>query len=176
MIKIILNDLLLPTGPTSTSVTACVFLCAAVILNFWKFLIYAFFSHFYPLPKNALCPFSTTSFGLPLLCFVTESCLTLCDPMNYSPPGSSVHEDSPSKNTGVPCPPPGDLPNPGIKHRSPTLQADSLPSEPQGKPKNTRVGSLSFLQGNFSTQESNLGLPHCRWILYQLSYQGSYFS
>jgi len=35
------------------------------------------------------------------------------------------------------------------------------------------VGSLSLLQGIFPTQESNPGLPHCRWILYQLSYQGS---
>ena len=35
----------------------------------------------------------------------------------------------------------GDLPNPGIKPRSPTLQADSLPAEPPGKPKNTAVGS-----------------------------------
>ena len=34
----------------------------------------------------------------------------------------------------LPCPPPGDLLNPGIKSRSPTLQADSLPSEPPGKP------------------------------------------
>ena len=34
----------------------------------------------------------------------------------------------------LPCPPPGDLPNPGIKPRSPTLQMDSLPSEPPGKP------------------------------------------
>ena len=33
-------------------------------------------------------------------------------------------------------PPPGDLPNPGIEPRSPTLQADSLPSEPPGKPPN----------------------------------------
>ena len=32
-----------------------------------------------------------------------QSCLTLCDPMDYSPPGSSVHEDSPGKNTGVGC-------------------------------------------------------------------------
>ena len=32
------------------------------------------------------------------------------------------------------CPPPGDLPNPGIETRSPTLQEDSLPSEPPGKP------------------------------------------
>jgi len=36
--------------------------------------------------------------------------------------------------SGLPCPPPGELPNPGIKARSPTLQADSLPSEPPGKP------------------------------------------
>ena len=65
------------------------------------------------------------------------------------------------------------LPNPGIKPRSPTLQVDSLSAEPQGKPKNTGVGSLSLLQQIFSTQESNWGLLHCRHILYQLSYQGS---
>ena len=41
------------------------------------------------------------------------------------------------------------------------LQADSLPAEPQGKPKNTRVGSLSLLQRIFPTQESNQGLLHC---------------
>ena len=34
---------------------------------------------------------------------VAQSCLTLCDPMGYSPPGSSVHRDSPGKNTGVGC-------------------------------------------------------------------------
>ena len=37
---------------------------------------------------------------------------------------------------------------------------------------NTGVGSLSLLQRIFPTQGSNPGLPHCRWILYQLSYQG----
>ena len=74
--------------------------------------------------------------------------------------------------SGLPCPPSGDLPNPGIEHRSPTLQADSLPSEPPGKPKNTGVSSLSLLQGIFLTQESNWGLLHCRHILYQLSSQG----
>ena len=36
--------------------------------------------------------------------------------------------------SGLPFPSPGDLPNPGIKHRSPALQADSLPSELPGKP------------------------------------------
>ena len=38
---------------------------------------------------------------------------------------------------------------------------------------NTGVGSLSLLQGIFPTQESTWGLLHCRWILYQPSYQGS---
>ena len=38
---------------------------------------------------------------------------------------------------------------------------------------NTGVGSLSLLQGIFPTQGSNPGLPHCRWILYQLSHKGS---
>ena len=78
--------------------------------------------------------------------------------------------------SGLPCPSPGDLPNPGIEPRSPILQADSLPAEPPGKPKNTGVSSLSLLQWIFLTQESNWGLLHCRWILYQQSYQGSPFS
>ena len=38
---------------------------------------------------------------------------------------------------------------------------------------NTGVASLSFLQGIFPTQGSNPGLPHCGWILYQLSHKGS---
>ena len=75
--------------------------------------------------------------------------------------------------SGLPCPLPGDLPNPRIKPRSPALQVDSLPSEPPGKPMNTRVGSLSLLQGIFPIQDQNWGLLYCRCILYQLSYQGS---
>ena len=75
--------------------------------------------------------------------------------------------------SGLPCPPPEDLPNSGIKPRSPTLQTDSLASEPPGKPENTGMGSLSLLQQIFPTQGSNLCLLHCRPILYQLSYQGS---
>ena len=70
----------------------------------------------------------------------------------------------------LPCPPPGNFLKPGVEPRSPTLQEDSLLTEP-GKPKNTGVGSLSLLQRIFLTQESNF--LHCRWILYQLSYQGS---
>ena len=107
---------------------------------------------------------------------VTEPCRcpTVCDPTDCSSPGCSVHADSTGKNTGV-----GfhallqDLPHPGTEPGSSALQVDPLPSEPPGKPKNTGVGSLSLLQGVFLTQKSNQGLPHCRQILYQLSYQGS---
>ena len=74
--------------------------------------------------------------------------------------------------SGLPCPLPEDLPNPGTEPRSPSLQADSLQTEPPEKPKNARVGSLPLLQGISPIQESNLGLLHCRRILYQLSYQG----
>ena len=81
--------------------------------------------------------------------------------------------NSPGQTTRVPS---VDLPNPGIKPKSPSLQVDSLPAEPQGKPKNTGVGSVSFLQGIFLTQELNQGLQHCRQILYQLSYQWSPYS
>ena len=107
-----------------------------------------------------------------------QSCPTLCDPKDGSPPGSSVQWALCRQEywSGLPCPPPGDLPNPGIKPRSPALQADSSPSELPGKPKNTTVGILSLLQGVFLGQESNQGLPHHRWILYQLSYQGSPFT
>ena len=66
----------------------------------------------------------------------------------------------------VTCPSSGDLPNPGIKPRSPALQAGSLPSEPPGKPKNTGVGSLSLLQETFPTHRPTWGLLHCRGILY----------
>ena len=75
--------------------------------------------------------------------------------------------------SGLPCPPPRGLPNPGVEPRSPTVQAYSLLSELPGKPKNTGVGSLSLLQGIFTTQGSNPGLPHCKWIFYQLSNKGS---
>ena len=73
----------------------------------------------------------------------------LCDPMDYT-----LHPFSRGSS------------NPGIEPRS-------LPAEPQGKPKNTGVGSLTLLQWIFPTQKLNRGLLHCRWILYQLSYQGS---
>ena len=66
---------------------------------------------------------------------------------------------------------PRDLPNPGIEPRSPILQGDSLLTEPAGKPKNTGMGNLSFLQQISPSQELNQGLLPCRWILYHLSQQ-----
>ena len=102
---------------------------------------------------------------------VAQSCPTLWDPHGLYRPC----QNSPGQNTGVGSLflLQGNLPDPGIKPRSPTLQADSLPAKPQGKPKNTGVGSLSLLQRIFPTQGWNPGLLHCRWRLYQLSYQGS---
>ena len=68
----------------------------------------------------------------------------------------------------------GDLPSSGMEPQvSCIAQADSSPAEPQGKPKNTGVGSLSLHQRIFLTEESNRSLLHCRRILFQLSHQGS---
>ena len=84
-----------------------------------------------------------------VLCLVTQSSLTLCDPMDCSSPGSSVYGILQVRILEwVAMPSSGDLPNPGIKPSSPALQVDSLPCEPPGKPKNTGVGSQSLLQGS----------------------------
>ena len=100
---------------------------------------------------------------------VTQLCLTFCDPFHCI-----VHGILQARILEwVAIPFSRDLPNPRTEPGSLAFQVDSLPSEPPGKPKNTGVGSLSFLQGIFLTQESNEGLLHRRWILYQLSYQGS---
>jgi len=53
------------------------------------------------------------------------------------------------------------------------LQADSLPAEPQGKPRILQWVAYPFSRGIFLTQELNHGLLHCTRILYQLSYEGS---
>ena len=72
-----------------------------------------------------------------VLCLVAQSCPTLCNPMDCSPPGSSVYGDSPGKNTEVCCyallqvifPTQGS--NPGLLH----CRADSLLTEPLGNPR-----------------------------------------
>ena len=69
----------------------------------------------------------------------------------FATPRTVAHQVSPSMEfsrqeywTGLPFPSPGDVPDPEIEPRSPTLQVDSLPAKPQGKLKNTGVGSLSI--------------------------------
>ena len=95
---------------------------------------------------------------------VPEFCPTLCDPMVCSLQAPLSMEFSRLAYwSGLPIPFPGNLPDPGIKSRYPELQADSIPSEPPGKPRNTGVGSLPLLQ-IIPTQELNTGLPHCRAI------------
>ena len=105
---------------------------------------------------------------------VAQFYLTLCDPMDCSLPGSSVHGNLQAGTLEwLAFPFSRGSSQPRDRTRSPALRADCLPSEPPGKPKNTGVGSLSLLQQTFLTQESNWGLLHCRRILYQLSNQGS---
>ena len=66
---------------------------------------------------------------------VAQSCPTLCNPMDCSLSGSSVHGILQARILeGLPFPSPGDLPDPGIKPRSPTLRTDALTSAPPGKP------------------------------------------
>ena len=95
---------------------------------------------------------------------VTQSCPTLCGPMDYTAHGilqARVLEWAAFPFSGGSC-------QPRVEPRSPVLQADSLPADLPGKPKNTGVGSLSLLQQVFQTQESNRGLLHGRRI-HQLS-------
>ena len=65
---------------------------------------------------------------------VTQSCPTLCNPMDCSPQALKFLEFSRQESwSGLLFPSPGDLPDPGIKPGSLELQADSLPTEPPGK-------------------------------------------
>ena len=65
---------------------------------------------------------------------VAQSCPTLCDPMDCSPSGSSIHGILQARILQwLSFLSPGDLPNPGVEPRSPALQADALTSEPPGK-------------------------------------------
>ena len=61
---------------------------------------------------------------------VAQSCPTVCNPMDCSLPGSSIHEIFQAREywSGLPFPSPGDLPDPGVEPGSPALQADTSPS------------------------------------------------
>ena len=78
-----------------------------------------------------------------------QSCSTICNPMDCSPSGSSVHGILQARILEwVAMPAPGDLPIPGIKpafSSSSALQADSLPTEPPGKPFSRWAHNFSFL-------------------------------
>ena len=95
---------------------------------------------------NLLCVMGTMDV---CVCFVTKSCLTLCDPMDCCPAGSSVHGSFPGKNTvgeGLPLPSLGDLPNPGtelVSPASPALASGFFTSEPPEKP-----GDNGYLRSN----------------------------
>ena len=99
------------------------------------------------MPFPSLCLFSNnvlTQSILPLV-KVTQPCPTPCDPMDYT-----VRRILQARILEwVTAPFSRDLPNPGTEPRSPALQVDSLPAEPQEKPKNTGVGSLCLLQQIF---------------------------
>ena len=91
------------------------------------------------------------------------------DPMDYSPPGSSLHENSSGKGRileWVTMPSSRGYSQPKDQTQVSRIAGGFFPAEPPaGKPKNTGVGRLSLLQGNFPTQESNWDLLHCRRIL-----------
>ena len=99
---------------------------------------------------------------------VTQSCPTLCDPGDCSPPGSSVHGILQARILEWVAisfsisfsPSPGDLPDPGIEPRSPALQADALSSEPPGKPQ-WGGGVLN----NSASLSRSMFLDLCTWVL-----------
>ena len=89
---------------------------------------------------------------------VAQSCPTLCDSVDYSPSGySAMGFPSQEYLSGFPFPSPGDLPDPGIKPRSPALQADSLLSEPAGE---SCIGKALFLSVMF--------IPSCASFLFSI--------
>ena len=114
-----------------------------------------------------LCEFNSCT----VLRLVTQLCRTIFDPMDCSPPISSVHGDSPGKNTGVGCHAlfPAQGSNPGLPHCGWILYH----LKHQGSPRILEWVVHPFSRGIFPIQELNQCLLHSRWILYQLSYQGS---
>ena len=86
-----------------------------------------------------------TNVGVCVCVLVAQSCPILCDPMDCSPPGSSVYGIIQARVLEwVAISFSGYLPNPGIKPGSPTLQSDCLPSESPGKPKGPTYLSSKF--------------------------------
>ena len=81
------------------------------------------------LRPGTLCPR-----GFYVCCLLAKSFALFCDPMDWSPPGSSVHGISQQEYWNrLPFPPPGDLPDPGMESMSPALAGGSFTVEPPGK-------------------------------------------
>ena len=120
------------------------------------------------LPNKYVCTWISVS-EYTMTMIVAQSCLTLCDPKDYTVHG--ILQARILDSVAIP------FSKGSSQHRDQTLVSliavDSLPAEPKGKSKNTGVGSLSLLQRILPTQDLNRGFLHFRWILYQLSYQGS---
>ena len=110
-----------------------------------------------------------------MLCSVAQSSPILCDPMERSPPGSSVHRDSPGQNTEAGCHAllqrifPTQGLNPGVLLCRWILYHLSH----QGSRGMLERVAYAFSRGIFPTQGSSWFLLHCRQILYQPSCQGS---
>ena len=94
---------------------------------------------------------------------VAQLCLTLCDIIAILRDASSRQHIRGRKHAV----------KVKVTQSCPTLRPRGLYSPWNSPGQHTGVGSLSLLQGIFPTQGSNLGLPHCRHILYQLSHKGS---
>ena len=109
-------------------------------------------------------------FSYIIVCLVTQSCPTFCNPMDCSPPGSSVHGDSPGKHTGVDChallqrifPTQGS--NPGFLNCRWIFYCLSH----QGSPRILEWVAYPFSRESFQPRNQT-----SMQILYHLSYQGS---
>ena len=111
------------------------------------------------LPKTGACwlprrrgdrPLTSALLALGILCMRAQLCLTLCNPMGCSPPGSSVLRFSRQESwSGLPFPPPGDLPDPEIEPMSPMSPA---------------------FTGSFCTTEPSRGPKLDQWQISRISY------
>ena len=111
------------------------------------------------------------SFHRKVKMLVAQPCPTLCNPMDYNLPGSSVPEFSKQEYwSGLPFPSPGDLPDPGIEPGSPAFQADALTSELPGKPKIICGHGYTTFQRFTGFYRISLSFPIFSFLIYLFSY------
>ena len=115
-----------PTAHSLTGLLVC-FHCQTSCLELrrcrWRWCVFLLSKSWHSDPASYLCAVHAE---------LLQLCPTLCNPMDYSPPGSSVHGISQARKLEwVPMIPPGDLPNPGVQPATPALQVGA---ESPGKP------------------------------------------